>query len=220
MPFESNDFVLGEQSGFNFVKSQIEDGTAIPFTARATAPTVTMPRIKALTTGTIPSFLDAILNIAESDTSSSLNFYDNWVYQLKHSGNKTLHFFGDDTWMRLFPGLFDKEDGTTSFYVSDTVQVDLNVTRHIRKDIGVNDWDVTILHYLGLDHIGHLSGPEGPLMLPKQKEMDQAIELIYEIVSNQDAERLANDSKAKGTLIVVCGDHGMNEVKNITKCLE
>ncbi|CAO3696094.1 unnamed protein product [Rhizopus stolonifer] len=51
-------------------------------------------------------------------------------------------------------------------------------------------------------------------MLPKQKEMDQAIELIYEIVSNQDAERLANDSKAKGTLIVVCGDHGMNENGN------
>lgn len=31
--------------------SQIENGEAIPFTARATAPTVTMPRIKALTTG-------------------------------------------------------------------------------------------------------------------------------------------------------------------------
>lgn len=77
-----------------------------------------MPRIKALTTGTIPSFLDAILNIAESDTSSSLDFYDNWVYQLKMLGNKTVHFYGDDTWIRLFPELFDKADGTTSFYVS------------------------------------------------------------------------------------------------------
>lgn len=76
-----------------------------------------MPRIKALTTGTIPSFLDAILNIAESDTSSSLDFHDNWVRQLKET-NKTMYFFGDDTWIRLFPGLFDKTDGTTSFYVS------------------------------------------------------------------------------------------------------
>ena len=77
-----------------------------------------MPRIKALTTGTIPNFLDAILNIAESDTSSSLDFHDNWVYQFKNNGNKTIHFFGDDTWIRLFPGLFDKTDGTTSFFVS------------------------------------------------------------------------------------------------------
>jgi ethanolaminephosphotransferase len=98
--------------------SQIKQGLAFPYTAKATAPTVTMPRIKALTTGTIPSFLDAILNIAESDTSSSLDFHDNWVYQFKNNGNKTIHFFGDDTWIRLFPGLFDKTDGTTSFFVS------------------------------------------------------------------------------------------------------
>lgn len=98
--------------------SQINQGSAYPFTAKATAPTVTMPRIKALTTGTIPSFLDAILNIAESDSSSSLDFYDNWVYQFKNNGNKTIHFFGDDTWIRLFPKLFSKTDGTTSFFVS------------------------------------------------------------------------------------------------------
>ncbi|KAI9250632.1 alkaline-phosphatase-like protein [Sporodiniella umbellata] len=209
-----NDFVLGEHSGFGFVKSQIENGNAMPFTARATAPTVTMPRIKALTTGTIPSFLDAILNIAESDTSSSLQFYDNWVYQLKNSRNNTLNFFGDDTWIRLFPGLFDKMDGTTSFYVSDTIQVDLNVTRHIEKDMKENDWDVTILHYLGLDHIGHLSGPDSPLMIPKQKEMDEAISLIHEIVTKQDIERLSQDPESKGTLIVLCGDHGMNKNGN------
>jgi ethanolaminephosphotransferase len=68
--------------------------------------------------------LDAILNIAESDTSSSLLHHDNWVYQYKNSGdgNKTLHFFGDDTWIRLFPDLFTKKDGTTSFYVSVSVK--------------------------------------------------------------------------------------------------
>ncbi|PHZ17512.1 alkaline phosphatase-like protein [Rhizopus microsporus ATCC 52813] len=192
---------------------QIEYGTAIPFTAKATAPTVTMPRIKALTTGTIPSFLDAILNIAESDTSSSLDFHDNWVHQLKKA-NKTMYFFGDDTWIRLFPGLFDKTDGTTSFYVSDTVQVDLNVSRHIQQDIAKERWDVLIMHYLGLDHIGHLGGPNSPLMQPKQREMDEAIESIFDIVSKQDAERLVSDPKAKGTLIVICGDHGMNDNGN------
>ncbi|KAI9478666.1 MAG: alkaline-phosphatase-like protein [Benjaminiella poitrasii] len=194
--------------------SQIKQGVAYPFTAKATTPTVTLPRIKALTTGTIPSFLDAILNIAESDTSSSLENHDNWVYQFKHNNNKTIHFFGDDTWMRLFPDLFDKTDGTTSFFVSDTTEVDLNVTRHINSDLPQDDWNAVILHYLGLDHIGHLGGPESPLMKPKQKEMDQAIESIYDIVSKQDSERIKTDSNAKGTLIVVCGDHGMNEKGN------
>ncbi|GAA5795555.1 hypothetical protein HPULCUR_000915 [Helicostylum pulchrum] len=209
-----NDFVLGQDSGFDFINSQIQKGSAFPFTAKATAPTVTMPRIKAMTTGTVPSFLDAILNIAESDTSSSLDFHDNWVYQLKNNGNKTIHFFGDDTWIRLFPNLFEKTDGTTSFFVSDTVQVDLNVTRHIETDLVQSDWDAVIFHYLGLDHIGHLGGPNSPLMKPKQKEMDQAVESIYDIVSKQDAVRMRDDSNARGTLIVVCGDHGMNEKGN------
>ncbi|GAA5808128.1 hypothetical protein MFLAVUS_001511 [Mucor flavus] len=209
-----NDFVLGQDSGFDFINSQVQKGSAFPFTAKATAPTVTMPRIKAMTTGTIPSFLDAILNIAESDTSSSLDFHDNWVYQLKNNGNKTIHFFGDDTWIRLFPNLFEKTDGTTSFFVSDTVEVDLNVTRHIETDLVQNDWDAVIFHYLGLDHIGHLGGPNSPLMKPKQKEMDQAVESIYDIVYKQDAVRMRDDSNARGTLIVVCGDHGMNEKGN------
>ncbi|KAI8380730.1 alkaline-phosphatase-like protein [Blakeslea trispora] len=209
-----NDFVLGNNSGFDFVNSQIQKGLALPFTAKATAPTVTLPRIKALTTGTIPSFLDAILNIAESDTTSSLANQDNWVYQYQQQDNRTIYFFGDDTWIRLFPDLFRKSDGTTSFYVSDTVQVDLNVTRHIETDLKDNEWDAAILHYLGLDHIGHLDGPESPLMKPKQKEMDDAIKSIYHIVQEQDAERLQLDTNAKGTLIVVCGDHGMNEKGN------
>lgn len=88
----------------------------------------------------------------------------------------------------------------------------MNVTRHIKTDLVENDWDAVIFHYLGLDHIGHLGGPNSPLMKPKQREMDQAIESIYEIISKQDAERMTNDSKSRGTLIVVCGDHGMNEV--------
>ncbi|KAI8875206.1 hypothetical protein K501DRAFT_289468, partial [Backusella circina FSU 941] len=151
---------------------------------------------------------------AESDTSSSLLHHDNWVYQFKNTGNKTLHFFGDDTWIRLFPDLFNKKDGTTSFYVSDYTEVDVNVTRHIASDFAEMDWNAIVLHYLGLDHIGHLQGPASPLMRPKQKEMDEAVEMIYNIVEKQDAERIIQDGNARGTLIVLCGDHGMNEKGN------
>jgi ethanolamine phosphate transferase 2 subunit G len=37
--------------------------------------------------------------------------------------------------------------------------VDYNVTRHLDNELERKDWDVLILHYLGLDHIGHLGGP-------------------------------------------------------------
>lgn len=36
------------------------------------------------------------------------------------------------------------------------------------------------LHYLGLDHIGHVHGPFSPLVKTKLKEMDDIIAKIYQ----------------------------------------
>lgn len=137
-----------------------------------------MPRIKAITTGSIPSFLDLILNFAESDTSSSLAHQDNWLVQLKSKQAGKLVMYGDDTWLKLFPGLFSRADGTSSFFVSvsgsssmyliiklntsnqDFTEVDNNVTRHVPRELKQSDWNGMILHFLGLDHIGHKSGPK------------------------------------------------------------
>ena len=77
-----------------------------------------MPRVKALTTGSVPSFLDLILNFAESDTTSSLASQDTWLAQLQAQGDN-LVFYGDDTWLKLFPeSFFARSDGTSSFFVS------------------------------------------------------------------------------------------------------
>jgi predicted AlkP superfamily pyrophosphatase or phosphodiesterase len=82
-----------------------------------------MPRVKALTTGSVPSFLDLILNFAESDTSSSLAAQDTWLAQIKARGGDII-FYGDDTWLKLFPNsaggdeFFARVDGTSSFFVS------------------------------------------------------------------------------------------------------
>jgi ethanolaminephosphotransferase len=97
--------------------SLIRDGTAIGFTAHATSPTITMPRVKAITTGSIPSFVDVILNFAESDTTSSLGAQDTWLAQIKAKGGK-LVMYGDDTWLKLFPEFFERAEGTSSFFVS------------------------------------------------------------------------------------------------------
>ena len=90
----------------------------MPYTAHATAPTITMPRVKALTTGSIPSFLDVVLNFAESDTTSSLARQDTWLSQMRAKRDGRLVMYGDDTWLKLFPGMFTRADGTTSFFVS------------------------------------------------------------------------------------------------------
>ncbi|KAI8326165.1 alkaline phosphatase-like protein [Martensiomyces pterosporus] len=209
-----NDFVFGNNSAMDFTQGLLRDGRAIGYTAMALAPTVTMPRIKALMTGTVPNFLDAVLNIAESDTGSSLKFHDNLLWQLKNHGGKSINMFGDDTWLRLFPGLFSRTDGTSSFFVTDTVEVDRNVTRHVRPELERDGWDVTIFHYLGLDHIGHLAGPSSPLMRPKQREMDEVVKSVFEIVARQDEERMSKDKGAKPTLFVLLGDHAMNEIGN------
>jgi ethanolaminephosphotransferase len=63
--------------------------------------------------------------------------------------------------------------------------VDYNVSRHIDSELVNNDWDVMILHYLGLDHIGHLAGPGSPLVQPKLKEMDAVIQKIHTSLNKQ-----------------------------------
>lgn len=86
-----------------------------------------MPRVKAITTGSIPSFVDVILNFAESDTTSTLATQDTWLAQIKAKqspggGNGTLVMYGDDTWLKLFPDFFARADGTSSFFVSVSAQ--------------------------------------------------------------------------------------------------
>ncbi|KAL3425653.1 gpi ethanolamine phosphate transferase 2 [Phlyctema vagabunda] len=201
-----SDFVYSNTSGFAFTQSLISSGAAIPFTAHATSPTITMPRIKAITTGSTPSFLDVILNFAESDTSSSLATQDTWLAQMKTKGSGKMVMYGDDTWLKLFPGTFDRADGTSSFFVSDFTEVDNNVTRHLPDELNNDDWSTMILHYLGLDHIGHKTGPHGPNMIPKQREMDGIVRQIFEAMESKDF--------LNSTLLVLCGDHGMNDAGN------
>ncbi|KAI4254389.1 MAG: hypothetical protein LQ352_003121 [Teloschistes flavicans] len=199
----NSDFVFSPQSGFHYTQ---KSGLAIPFTAHAAAPTITMPRIKAITTGSIPSFLDAILNFAESDKALTLEDHDTWLAQLKAKRDRQLVLLGDDTWLKLFPQTFAYADGTSSFFVSDYTEVDYNVTRNIPAVLQRDEWDGMVLHYLGLDHIGHKMGPSSPHMLPKQAEMDAIVAKIY--------QALQSTKHLQSTLLVLCGDHGMNDAGN------
>ncbi|KAB0388886.1 hypothetical protein E2I00_014758 [Balaenoptera physalus] len=170
-----DDFVFGSK-GVKFMPYTtylVEKGSSHSFVAEAKPPTVTMPRIKALMTGSLPGFIDVVRNL-----NSPTLLEDNVITRAKAAGKRII-FYGDETWVKLFPKHFLEYDGTTSFFVSDYTEVDDNVTRHLDKVLKRRDWDVLILHYLGLDHIGHVSGPSSPLIGRKLSEMDSVLMKIH-----------------------------------------
>lgn len=53
------------------------------------------------------------------------------------------------------------------------------MTQHVTKVLPSDEWDILILHYVGLDHIGHMEGPMSSLIGPKLREMDTLIRNIH-----------------------------------------
>ncbi|CAI5744204.1 unnamed protein product [Peronospora destructor] len=199
-----------------FTSGLVTSGRALGYVAHASVPTVTMPRLKALVTGKAPAFIDILKNF-----NSAALVEDTNVVSLLVASGKRIVFYGDDTWLKLFPKTFKRSDGTSGFYTRDTVEVDYNVTRHLREELDPTmqngksrDWDVLVLHYLGLDHVGHLRGPRSTLMQEKLQEMDHLVQLVVGSVREQDQRRMKNDNSARPSLIVLCSDHGMSEVGN------
>ncbi|KAL5339689.1 hypothetical protein BJX70DRAFT_362881 [Aspergillus crustosus] len=166
----------------------------LPFIADP--PTTTLQRLKGLTTGTLPTFIDAGSNFAGTAIDE-----DNIVAQL-HAASKNIVHLGDDTWHALFPGYFDPNltRPFDSFNVWDLHTVDNGVNEHLfplLEPQNYSKWDVIFGHYLGVDHAGHRYGPNHPAMSAKLNQMDQK---IREIMAKIDDD----------TLLVVMGDHGMD----------
>ncbi len=166
----------------------------LPFIADP--PTATLQRLKGLTTGTLPTFIDAGSNFAGTAIEE-----DNIVAQLRDAG-KTLVHLGDDTWHSLFPGYFHPNltHKYDSFNVWDLHTVDNGVTEHLLPLLAPansSKWDIIFGHYLGVDHAGHRYGPDHPAMKAKLQQMDQLLRQVMTLVDEK-------------TLLVVMGDHGMD----------
>jgi GPI ethanolamine phosphate transferase 3 subunit O len=162
----------------------------------ADPPTSTLQRLKGLTTGTLPVFIDGGSNFAGTAIEE-----DNLVAQLRTAG-KTIVHLGDDTWHSLFPGHFDSNltHAYDSFNVWDLHTVDNGVVEHIMPLLGPekqDSWDVIFGHFLGVDHAGHRYGPDHPAMAEKLQQMNQILTQITESIDEK-------------TLLVVMGDHGMD----------
>lgn len=163
-------------------------------------PTTTAQRLKGLTTGSLPTFIDISRNFASSNISE-----DNWVDQAVRAG-KRVAFLGDDTWASLFPGRFHHLHAYPSFNVRDTETVDNGVLSHLWSflDGSRTDWDILVGHFLGVDHVGHTYGPSGKEMEKKMEQMDVVLKRLWE-----SCEKMGTD-----TLCIVMGDHGMTDDGN------
>ncbi|TIC16987.1 hypothetical protein E3Q13_02668 [Wallemia mellicola] len=153
-------------------------------------PTTTLQRIKGLTTGSLPTFID----IGNAFSGTSIE-EDSLIRQLKNAHKKTA-FVGDDTWMSVFPDSFDEQFPYDSFNVEDLHSVDNGVTKHIFPLIA-NNTDFIIGHFLGVDHVGHRVGPSHETMSSKLKQMNDVLTRVVEAIDDD-------------TLLVVMGDHGMD----------
>jgi len=191
----------------------------------ADPPTVTMQRLKGLTTGGLPTFIDVKDNFASSAITE-----DNIVAQLTRHGRKVV-MMGDDTWVSLFPKEFEQSFPFPSFNVKDLHTVDNGVLTHLLPSILRSDeehstkWDLLIAHFLGVDHVGHRYGPSHQWMTNKLRQMNAVIgHVVCAIDSNcsvdlqaipsyegvQAALPNASHDQAR-TLLVVMGDHGMTQ---------
>jgi ethanolaminephosphotransferase len=193
--------LMFEKEGMKFTRSNIFESKN-GYIAHAHPPTVTLPRLRALMSGSMPVFLDILNNLIPSEADEKQTTNEDSLLHKFREANKTVTILGDETWMRLYksfgPKSFTNSDVVTSFFVTDTVQVDLNVSRHL--DSLPTDFGFLALHYLGLDHLGHI-GASSSMVEAKLEEMDQVVQKLWKTLDDD-------------TLLVVCSDHGMTDSGN------
>ena len=182
----------------------------------ADAPTVTLQRLSALTTGSLPTFIDFAANFQSSELQA-----DSMIRQMQQSrmaagaaSGVRSAFMGDDTWMNLFPSSIDETYPYPSFNVKDLHTVDNGCIQHLiptlqrrrsEVDDGTTQRSVTIAHFLGVDHVGHRYHASHDTMAEKLRQLDG---VIAEVVGWMD------ERPDIPTVLFVLGDHGMTEDGN------
>lgn len=135
--------------------------------------------------------MDYILNLSAYKFKN-----DNMVHEFWRQ-NKSVVFYGDDIWGKLFnQSQFHRYNLTSSMFARDFTEVDTNVTYNVNRDLAnLLDWDVMLLHYLGVDHIGHLYGYHSDLFPAKLNEMDNVFHNIFDTIASSDqTKNVCSDS--------------------------
>ena len=181
----------------------------------ADPPTVTMQRLKGLTTGGLPTFADISASFGGATVDE-----DSWVQQLVDTEpsrrgvtTKRMAFVGDDTWVDLFPTQFQDCHPFPSFNTRDLDSVDNGCLEHLprlmeslRRDTYPDGFEVVVVHFLGVDHVGHTYGPHTMHMDQKLRQMDAMISAVLDVM---------DDNSIKSCHVAfIFGDHGMTEGGN------
>ncbi|KAH1201033.1 Protein NRT1/ PTR FAMILY 4.5 [Glycine max] len=153
------------------------------FKAIADPPTTSLQRLKGLTTGGLPTFVD----VGNSFSAPAI-VEDNFI-------NQKVVMMGDDTWTQLFPHHFERSYPYPSFNVKDLHTVDNGCIEHLLLSLYEEDWDVLIAHFLGVDHAGHIFGVDSTPMIEKLEQYNTILES-------------GPGSSHENTMLVVMGDHG------------
>ncbi|XP_020575148.1 GPI ethanolamine phosphate transferase 3 [Phalaenopsis equestris] len=168
------------------------------FKAIADPPTTSLQRLKGLTTGGLPTFID----VGNSFGAPAI-VEDNLIFQLANNGKRVL-MMGDDTWVQLFPHHFNESYPYPSFNVKDLDTVDDGVIKHLLPSLLNDNWDVLIAHFLGMDHAGHIYGVDSTPMIQKLEQYNTILEEVVEVLKNQSGPGGLHEN----TLFIVMGDHG------------
>ncbi|KAL7721565.1 GPI ethanolamine phosphate transferase 3 [Entamoeba marina] len=163
-------------------------------------PTTTAQRLKGLTCGIVPSFVEA------ADTfNSPVIVEDSYVKQYHENGVK-FNVVGNILWKNSFTTLLNDIKTGPSLDVTDRDSIDFQCASELKNQMkeGVND--VVLFHTLGLDHNGHYHRKI------RHEEMYKKLEWQDEFIYN--ASKLVGDD----TLFIVGGDHGLTEDGNHGGC--
>ncbi|KAJ4833712.1 hypothetical protein Tsubulata_038620 [Turnera subulata] len=168
------------------------------FKAIADPPTTSLQRLKGLTTGGLPTFID----VGNSFGAPAI-VEDNLIHQLVQNGKRVV-MMGDDTWTQLFPNHFNKSYPYPSFNVKDLHTVDNGCIEHLLPSLYEEDWDVLIAHFLGVDHAGHIFGVDSVPMVEKLDQYNRVLQHVIEVLESQSGPGGLHEN----TLLLVMGDHG------------
>jgi phosphatidylinositol glycan class O len=114
---------------------------------------------------------------------------------------KPLHeyiaFTGDYIWSDEFAPYFNRSFPHSSFNVQDLDSHDNATQRDLRREVKDSNFTLLLGHLIGVDHGGHSGGANNKQIERKLRETETLIEDIIDTMDND-------------TVIMVYGDHGMN----------
>lgn len=161
----------------------------------ADSPTTTAQRLKAISTGTLPAFIEAGANF-NSDAVQE----DSLIAQV----NGKAVVLGDDTWLNLFDrSMWQEVHVFPSFDVRDLDSNDDGVLQHLNRVLRDSNASLVVVHFLGIDHAGHSFHASHPHI---ERKLNQ-----FNVVLRNISQQLQSAKDDVRRMILVFGDHGMTE---------